>query len=49
MAKGNFQKKKKKRKGIATHSRNKVLGIFKVRISRKINIFYFHRICLDFW
>ena len=34
-------KKEKKRKGIAAPSRNKVLGIFKVRILRKINIFFF--------
>ena len=49
MAKGNFQIKKKKRKGIAAPSRDKVHGIFKVCIPRKINIFYFQRICLDFW
>ena len=51
MAKGNFhiKKKKEKRKGIAAPSRNKVLGIFKVHIFRKINIFYFQRIFLDLW
>ena len=41
MVKGNFQIRKKKRKGIAAPSRNKVLGIFKVHIPRRINIFYF--------
>ena len=51
MAKGNFQikKKEKKKKGIATPSRNKILGIFEVSLPSKINIFYFQRICLDFW